>query len=202
MANGKETSDTKQPTKDSGSGVVSRNCAQRNTTASMGGGGVAMNVAKRAKGKETSDGDRDNTINRCAMKGVVTSFVLTISLMVQKKPNPGRTDTNNKSRTLKEVELKLGRSARNAWKQCHGIVLPEISPFSDFYIPIGVVWPQSISVPSKQSPVYTMTEYPPSVMDECAIALPDQDGVAFHRKGDATWALYWWIICTVPLVES
>ena len=103
--------------------------------------------------------------------------------------------------TIEEVELNLGRSARNAWKERNGKDLPEITPFGDSYGTIGTVWTQSIAV-SNQSPLYTTTDYPPSLLDECAVPLPDQDGVAFHRKADATRALYWWIICTIPSVES
>ena len=99
------------------------------------------------------------------------------------------------------MRLNLGRSARNTWMERNGEVLPEITPFGDSYGTIGTVWTQSISV-SNQSPLYTTTDYPPSLLDECAVPLPDQDGVAFRMKADATRALYWWIVCTIPSVES
>jgi hypothetical protein len=62
-----------------------------------------------------------------------------------------------------------------------------------------------------------MTEYPPSVLDDCAVALPveekekekekattvpDKQSFAFRNQKMATLALYWWIICTIPTVRN
>jgi hypothetical protein len=112
-----------------------------------------------------------------------------------------RNSFTSTARTSKVVEINLGRSARNAWKERKGEILPDVTAFGDSYCSIGTVWTQSIALPN-QSTVYTTTEYPPSVLDEYAVRLPDQDGVAFRRKVDATRALYWWIVCTVPSLES
>lgn len=83
---------------------------------------------------------------------------------------------------------------------CYGQDLPQINAFGDSYKKIGTVWTQSISVPD-QTHVYT-AEYPPSILDESAIALPNYDGVAFNNQNNARHALLWWIICTVPSVSS
>jgi hypothetical protein len=69
--------------------------------------------------------------------------------------------------TSKSVEINLGRSARNAWKECKGVIMPEINAFGDTYSGIGLVWTQGVDV-SNQSSLYTTTEYPPSILDECA----------------------------------
>jgi hypothetical protein len=53
-------------------------------------------------------------------------------------------------------------------------------------------------MPNRTEPFYTMTEYPPSVLDECTKALPNGDGFAFTKQTLAKSALLWWIICTVP----
>jgi hypothetical protein len=61
-----------------------------------------------------------------------------------------------------------------------------------------MVWTCALSMPNHTEPFYTMTEYPPSVLDECAKALPNGDGFAFTKQTLAKSALLWWIICTVP----
>jgi hypothetical protein len=144
---------------------------KRRNTGSIGHGLEENFVAKMAKGVDIS--------------------VMTLTPM----------ETSVTSVTFKEVEVNLGRSAWNAWKEHYGANLLEITPFGDSYITIGTVWTQSIAV-ANASPVYTTTDYPPSVLDDCAIHLPGLDGVAFIKKLNMTKALYWWIICTIPSMEN
>ena len=175
VVNGEEPI-TKRPMTGSVNGA--RSGARGITTVSKGGG---ERVASKSVAKRTSANDTSETKGRT--RGRVGGVKL------------------SSKETFKEVELNLGRSARNAWMERNGEVLPEITPFGDSFGTIGTVWTQSIAL-RNESPMYTTTEYPPSVLDECAVPIPDQDGVAFRRKADATRALYWWIVCTVPSVES
>ena len=62
--------------------------------------------------------------------------------------------------------------AQTAWKECYGKDLPEQILFGDSYHNIGVVW------------------------------TPDSDGVAFPWKMMGTNTLYWWIMCTIPIVQK
>jgi hypothetical protein len=97
--------------------------------------------------------------------------------------------------------VNLGRVACNVWKARHGQDLPEIFPFGDTFPNIGVVWTQKVDV-ANGDPLYTTYHYPPLVSDEYAITLPDSAGVAFPWKKMATNALYWWIICTIPIKQN
>jgi hypothetical protein len=164
--------------------------------------GVSEGVSQNEKVKARTMNSREtkrNTNTPIAMKPKV------VEVTVDKKETARKREKRNTSTsaatTSKVVKVNLGRIAKNAWKECKGEELPEINPFGDSYSSIGTVWTQSIAVPNK-SPVYTTTEYPPSVLDECSIPLPDQEGVAFRTKADAKMALYWWVICTVPSVKS
>ena len=99
------------------------------------------------------------------------------------------------------VDIRLSFHAQRAWKERHGKELPAINAFGDSYKKVGVVWTQSIAV-SDNKPWYTTTDYPPSVLDDCAVNLPNGDGVAFRNQKSARQALWWRIICTVPLVGN
>jgi hypothetical protein len=46
-----------------------------------------------------------------------------------------------------------------------------------------------------------MNNYPPLVLDDTAIPLPNEDGVGYHKVKEARSAFYWWIICSIQLVE-
>jgi hypothetical protein len=96
------------------------------------------------------------------------------------------------------VTVDLHAMAKKAWRERFGEDIPNINPFGDSN---GTVWTQGISEPGKPS-MYTTTEYPPSVLDESFLSLPDQDGVAFKKQRSAKDAFRWWIICTVPSVSS
>ena len=48
----------------------------------------------------------------------------------------------------------------------------------------------------------TTTNYPPLVLDEDAMTLLHSAGVVFPWKKMAMNALYWWIMCTVPLLQN
>jgi hypothetical protein len=113
----------------------------------------------------------------------------------------GKQKTNKNINEMRRVQVNLGRCARNVWKARYRQDLPEILPFGDTFPSIGVVWTQSVDV-TNGHPLYTTNHYPPSVLDEYAISLPDSAGVAFPRKNMATNALYWWIICTVPIKQN
>jgi hypothetical protein len=178
-----ETSETKRPTRGRLGGVKSSGSAEQRK---------AVVNAEEPITKQPTIATKRNSANETSETKRPTRGIANWS---------GQSKRKRSNDTLQEVELNLGRSARNAWKERNGEDLPEITPFGDSYGTIGTVWTQSIAV-SNQSPVYTTTDYPPSVLDDCAVPLPDQDGVAFRRKADATSALYWWIICTVPSVES
>jgi hypothetical protein len=96
------------------------------------------------------------------------------------------------------VKIDLVADARTAWQLGYGQHLPPSNAFGDSYKNIGTVWTCSLSVPNRTEPYYTTNEYPPSMLDECAKALPNGDGFAFKKKSEAKNALLWWIICTVP----
>jgi hypothetical protein len=74
--------------------------------------------------------------------------------------------------------------------------------FGDSYKSIGMVWTQSLPSPGGHTSVYTTTEYPPLILDDLAKTLPNNDGVAFNNKKNATNALLWWVICTMPSLGS
>jgi hypothetical protein len=157
--------------------------------------GVSQNEKAKARTVNSRETKR-NTNTPMAMKPKVVEVT-----MDRKETARKRNTSTSAATTSKVMKVNLGRMAKNAWKECKGGVLPKINPFGDSYSSIGTVWTQSIAV-SNKSPLYTTTKYPPSVLDECSIPLPDQEGVAFHTKADAKMALYWWVICTVPSVKS
>jgi hypothetical protein len=47
-----------------------------------------------------------------------------------------------------------------------------------------------------------MTEYPPSLLDDSAVPIPEDVGVGFRSHKDAKSALLWWIICIKSSPES
>jgi hypothetical protein len=102
---------------------------------------------------------------------------------------------------MRQVHVNLGWGAWTVWKARFGQDLPELIPFGDIFPNIGVVWMQSVDV-TNGHPLYTTNHYPPSVLDEYAISLLGSAGVAFPQKKMATNALYWWIICTVPIKQN
>jgi hypothetical protein len=105
--------------------------------------------------------------------------------------------------------IDLETMAKTLWREHYGVSMPNIKPFGDSYKSIGTVWTMSVD---QEQPVYTTTEYPPSILDECMISLPDegeeestvveQQRFAFKTQFHAKMALYWWIICTIPTVPS
>ena len=105
--------------------------------------------------------------------------------------------------------IDLETMAKTLWREHYGVSMPDIKPFGDSYKSIGTVWTMSVD---QEQPVYTTTEYPPSILDECMISLPDegeeestvveQQRFAFKTQFHAKMALYWWIICTIPTVPS
>ena len=111
--------------------------------------------------------------------------------------------TNTRQNDMEDLVLPINllEMAKNAWKERYGTDLPQTIPIGDSYKKIGTVWTQSINEPDKPS-VYTTTEYPPSVLDESFITLPNDDGVAFKSQKCAKDALHWWIICTFPSANS
>jgi hypothetical protein len=96
------------------------------------------------------------------------------------------------------VKVCLISDARKAWQEVYGQQLPPLNVFGGNYNNIGMVWRCALSVPNRTEPFYTKTEYPPSVQDECAKALPNGEGIAFIKQSTAKHAMLWWIICTVP----
>jgi iron uptake system EfeUOB component EfeO/EfeM len=103
--------------------------------------------------------------------------------------------------------------AKTLWKEHYGEKMPDIKPFGDSYKNIGLVWTMCVDLQERS--VYTTTEYPPSVLDNSAVALPveekekekattvpDKQRFAFRNQKMATLALYWWIICTIPTVRN
>jgi hypothetical protein len=161
-------------------------CNAGELVASQGKRKVGMIVEKKVKkraveGKSTACISRDGNIGD--------------------KPDSHRNKQKKNIDETRRVHVNLGRVARTVWKARHGQVLPEIFPFGDSYPNIGIVWTQSVDV-ANGNPLYTTSLYPPSVLDEYAITLPDSAGVAFPRKRMATNALYWWIICTVPSKQN
>jgi hypothetical protein len=125
----------------------------------------------------------------------------TLDPAIPLKPPPNLKAKTIASKENVFVTVDLHVMANNSWKERFGEEIPKISPFGDSYKKIGTVWTQGISEPGKPS-VYTTTEYPPSVLDESFLSLPDQDGVAFKKQQSAKDAFRWWIICTVPSVSS
>jgi hypothetical protein len=99
------------------------------------------------------------------------------------------------------VHLDLWGSARRAWEERYGKELPAINAFGNSYKTVGTIWTQSIAV-RENEPWCTTTHYPPSVLDDYAINLPNDDGVGFRNQKSAVRALLWRIICTVPLIRS
>ena len=87
------------------------------------------------------------------------------------------------------VKIDLVSDARKAWQVGYGRQLPPSNVFGANYKNIGMVWTCALSVPNRTEPFYTMTEYPPSVLDECAKALPNGDGFAFTKQTLAKSAL-------------
>jgi hypothetical protein len=99
------------------------------------------------------------------------------------------------------VTVKLATLAQTSWMDRYGQVLPELNPRAENYRGVGTLWtPQTIDF-GEELPIH-MNDYPPSVLDETAIPIPNQDGVGFRRVKEARNALYWWIICSIQLVES
>jgi hypothetical protein len=100
------------------------------------------------------------------------------------------------------VTVKLAILVQTSWKDHNGKVLPKINAAADNYQGVGTLWtPQTIDF-GEESPIH-MNNYPPSVLDDTAIPIPNQqEGVGFHRVKEARNALYWWIICSIQLVES
>ena len=119
------------------------------------------------------------------------------------KPPSQQIRNNTRQDDMEDLVLPINllEMAKNAWKERYGTDLPQTIPIGDSYKKIGTVWTQSINEPDKPS-VYTTTEYPPSVLDESFITLPNDDGVAFKSQKCAKDALHWWIICTFPSANS
>jgi hypothetical protein len=149
---------------------------------------VGVNIEKRAK-RRAKEGKNTFCISRDAKLGDTPEGI----------KNKQKTTSNINE--MRRVHVNLGREARKGWKSRHGEDLPELFPFGDTFSNIGVVWTQSVHV-ANGDPLYTTYHYPPSVLDEYAISLPDSAGVAFPRKKMATNALYWWIICTIPIKQN
>ena len=98
--------------------------------------------------------------------------------------------TNKKMNEIRQVHVNLGQDVWTVWKAHYGQDLTELISFGDTYHNIGVVWMQSVDLASGQ-PLYTTTNYPPSVSDEYAITLPHSAGVVFPLKKMTKNALYW-----------
>jgi hypothetical protein len=50
--------------------------------------------------------------------------------------------------------------------------------------------------------VVPIAEYPPSLLDETCIDLPNANGIAWNRKRESWMALHWWIIWYMPSVQA
>jgi hypothetical protein len=153
-------------------------------------------VNKREKRKES-----DN-VERKAIKRTKNRKVKNEALLgnIKEKAGSLTRQADGKNNEAKHfVQIDLVSDARKAWQVGYGRQLPPSNVFGDIYPNIGMVWTScALSVPNRTEPFYTTTEYPPSVLDECAKALPNGDGFAFTKQTLAKSALLWWIICTVP----
>jgi hypothetical protein len=146
---------------------------------------------KKSKKELTGEKRKDNgRASNCRNKKLKETPVTTQTL-----------GTSNASMANYVVNVDLFATARRAWRERYVQDLPEINAFGDSFKKISTVWTQGVSV-SDQTQLYTTTEYPPLILDEFAIPIPNQEGVAFNNQRNARYALLWWIICTVPSVLS
>jgi uncharacterized cupredoxin-like copper-binding protein len=152
--------------------------------------GTRMVIKKRMKNVR---------VGRVSKKRKATLEELTVTrmeLLNDKKIDDKRNTTvAPTSKGRHTVKFDLDGDARVAIHNYYGNSRFEIETFGDNYKGLGTVWTCNIKLPDGRS-MYTTTDYVPSVLDNLAVLLPNDDGYAFRSVKIAEQALFWWIICT------
>jgi hypothetical protein len=133
-------------------------------------------------------------------KKIASTIGTSVTEAPMKEIKPTTPTGENKLAPMEVIDLLV--CAKNAWRERYGQDLPITTAFGDCYDHIGTVWTTCVTIGSDER-LYTTTKYPPSLLDEKALPLPEKDGggVAFMKQACAKLALYWYIVCTVSSVE-
>jgi hypothetical protein len=163
--------------------------------------------------QKTGSSDNDEKHGRSALEGMRMGDKKTQKLHGRKQKTGSSDDDEKHGRSAlncaKHIDLEA--MAKKLWKERYGENMPDIKPFGDSYKNIGLVWTMCVDLQERS--VYTTTEYPPSVLDDSVVAVPEEEKekattvpdkqcFAFRNQKKATLALYWWIICTIPTVSN
>jgi hypothetical protein len=104
-------------------------------------------------------------------------------------------------------ELQLFDAAVKAVKECWGVKTLSADAridsliYCSSYKKVGMLFYSQL-LDKEEKVTSPISEYPPSVLDDNAISLPDGSGVGWRKKRDVNHAVQWYIICKMQSAHS